>query len=97
MGTIEIWALLTVFGAVCAFSVTVIGFALTAVATLFLLGLFNVVIGGNVTLGVLGGGLVALQIGYFAGIVASAVVGSLGQAPRKDPTGLKGDLHVKHD
>lgn len=96
MGTIGILALFAAFGAISALYVSVVGFAVSSVAIVGLLGLFALAAGGGLTLWVLGGCLVALQVGYAACLVASAVIGSFWRLPAKEPP-LKGDLHVKHD
>jgi hypothetical protein len=97
MGTIGIWALFVAFGAISALYVTVVGFAVSSVALVGLLGLFAALLGGGVTGWLLWGSLVALQVGYAACLVASAMIGQTWRAPVKDPPPLKGDLHVNHD
>jgi hypothetical protein len=97
MATIGIWALFAVFGAVSALYVTVVGFALSAVAAVALLGLFSAVAGAGLGVWTLGGSLIALQVGYVACIVAMAAIGHGSRLPRKNPRRLEGDLHIKHD
>lgn len=96
MGTIGIGVLLTAFGAVCAFYVSVIGFALSAVAVVVLLALLNLLMGGRFSAGAFVGGLVVLEVGYFIGIVACALIGHMRPLPAKEPRPLEGDL-LKHD
>ncbi|MEG9502550.1 MAG: hypothetical protein MIN69_11935 [Methylorubrum extorquens] len=99
MGTITIWALFALFGGVCARYVSVIGFFLTALANVAFLVLMSVLTGsGTFGAGVLAGAFVAMQVGYFAGLVALALVRHVVRLSRKDPRRVeKGDLHIKHD
>ena len=97
MATIGILTLFTLFGAVSAFFLTVVGFGVVALIAVALLGVFGAVTGAGFTAWTLGGSFVALQVGYVAGVLASAVIGPLRQASRKDARRLRGDLHIKHD
>ena len=97
MGTIGIWALFAVFGAISARYVTIVGFAVSALAAVGVLTLLALAAGTGLSAWVLGGSLVALEVGYAAGLVTSAVIGHAWPLPAKDPPPLKGDLHVKHD
>jgi hypothetical protein len=96
MGTIGIGALLAAFGVVCAFYVSVVGFALSAVAVVVLLTLLNLCVGGRFSAGLFVGGLVVMEVGYFVGIVACALIGHARPLPAKEARSLEGDL-LKHD
>jgi hypothetical protein len=99
MGTITIWALFALFGGVCARYVSAIGFVLTALGSVALLALMGAVTGsGTVGWATLGYAFVAIQVGYFAGLVGFALVRHVARLSRKDPRRVeKGDLHIKHD
>ncbi|KQQ26418.1 hypothetical protein ASF53_21025 [Methylobacterium sp. Leaf123] len=100
MGTITIWALFALFGGVCARYVSVIGFVLTALGIVAFLALMNALTGSDTFgAGVLAGGFVALQVGYFVGLLALVLARHLARLLfKKDLRPVeKGDLHIKHD
>lgn len=100
MGSITIWALFALFGGICARYVSVIGFALTAVGIIALLAVTSAMTGGNTFgTGMLIGGFVALQVGYFAGLIALALTRHVARLLfKKDLRRVeKGDLHIHHD
>ncbi|SFK33205.1 hypothetical protein [Methylorubrum salsuginis] len=100
MGSITIWALFALFGGICARYVSVIGFALTAVGIIALLAVTNALTeGGPFGAGRLVGGFVALQVGYFTGLVVLALTRHVARlVSKKDLRQVeKGDLHIHHD
>lgn len=101
MGTIGILALFVAFGAMAARYVTIVGFCVSSLAILAVLALLDLSVGLGLSLWTLGGCLVALEVGYAAGLLVSAVIGQTShhasRRPVQDPPTLEGDLHAKPD
>lgn len=100
MGTITVWALFALFGGVCARYVSVIGFTLTALGIIALLAVMSALTGGDTFgVGALVGGFVALQVGYFAGLVTLVLVRhAMRLLFKKDLRRVeKSGLHINHD
>lgn len=98
MGTVGTWALFAVFGGVCALYVSVVGFVLSALAIVLLLGLVSLLFGGVFTVWTLVIAFVALQVGYFVGLIGSTLFRHVSRLSAKDPREVEeGDLTIKHD
>lgn len=99
MGTITIWALFALFGGVCARYVSVIGFVLTALGIVAFLVVLNALTGSGFGAGMFAGAFVALQVGYFTGLIAIVLLRHAARLLfKKDLRRVeKGDLHIKHD
>ncbi|MFJ7438102.1 hypothetical protein ACIQW5_10645 [Methylorubrum thiocyanatum] len=100
MGTITMWAVFALFGGVCARYVSVIGFTLTAIGIVALLALTGALTGSeSFSAGMLLGGFVALQVGYFCGLVGLVLIRHTARLLfKKDMRRVeKADLHIHHD
>ena len=101
LANIEVLALCALFGGVCAFYVSAVGFVLSALVTVLILAGLNWFAGGiagGVASGwTLAGAFVTLQVGYFLGIVGTAVASSLTSAIAKGNAEPGADLHVDHE
>lgn len=97
MATTGVLGLFGLFGIVCGFYVSVVGFALTALAIVTVIGVLSHFLGGP-----LGGWMpvaafVALQVGYFLSVVGTALVGHVRRLSPKDPRRTARDLHINHE
>lgn len=98
MSTIEILALFVVFGAICARYVSVVGFALTAILIAAVVAVIPLLFDAGVSVRMLIGTFIALQVGYFVGLVAAALFRHFSRLYAKDPRQVEdGKLHVHHD
>ncbi|UMY16000.1 hypothetical protein MMB17_14825 [Methylobacterium organophilum] len=97
MGTIGLWGLFAVFGAICGWYVSVVGFILTGLLVILAIGAVNFLLSGPLTALMLVGAFVALQVGYFVSVILNALVGHFTRLSTKDPRQVEGDLHMKHD
>jgi hypothetical protein len=97
LANIEVLALCALFGGVCAFYVSAVGFVLSALVTVLILAGLNWFAGGVASGWTLAGAFVTLQVGYFLGIVGTAVASSLTSAIAKGNAEPGADLHVDHE
>lgn len=93
----ETLALFGVFGAVCAFYVSVVGFALTAVVIIGALGLAGAAGFHHFGVWLLLGSFVILQVGYVAGVIGIAVAGHIRRLSTKDPSRIKGERRINQE
>ncbi|MGC5781681.1 hypothetical protein [Methylobacterium sp. NFXW15] len=96
METTGVLALFGVFGVVCGLYVSVVGFAVTALAFALLLTLVAYLIGG-----LLGGWMpalafLAMQVGYFLCLVGTALAIHVRGLP-KDARRTTRRLHINHE
>lgn len=95
LDNIQILALCVAFGGVCAFYVTAVGFILSALVMILILAGLTWIVGMPSGVWTLAGAFVALQVGYFLGIVGTALAGSVSSTVTKESgepeTGLKTD------
>ncbi|MCJ2010942.1 hypothetical protein [Methylobacterium sp. J-076] len=97
MGTTEILGLFAALGIVCGFYVTVVGFALTALAIVLVLAVAGAFVGGLFGGWMMVGAFVAMQVGYVACVAGSALVGHVRRLSQKDPRRAETDLHINHE
>lgn len=97
MTTLETLALFTVFGGVCACYVSVVGFALTAMVIVVLLGLLGAVGGHHFGYGLLAGAFVCMQVGYVAGIVGTALTRHVRRLSAKGTSRIEGHPRINQE
>lgn len=97
MAHMQILALCVVFGGVCALYVTAVGFILSALVTVLILAGLNGFGEGLAGGWMLVGAFLALQGGYFLGIVGSALVSSVSSAIARRAREPRADLHIDHE
>lgn len=97
MTLVETLALFTVFGVICAHYVSVVGFGVTALVIVVLLGLLGAVGVHHFGSGVLAGAFVCMQVGYFIGIVGTALVRHVRRLSAKDARPIEGRPHINQE
>lgn len=97
METTGVLGLFGLFGIVCGYYVSVVGFAVTAVAIVTVLGVLAHFVGGPMGGWMPAWAFVALQVGYFLCVVGTALIGHVRRLSPKGPRGTARDLHINHE
>lgn len=97
METTGVLGLFALFGLVCGVYVSVVGFAVTAVAIASVLGLVAVFIGGPLGGWMPAAAFVAMQVGYFLCLVGTALIDHVRRLSTRDPRRTERDLHIHHE
>ncbi len=97
MVTTGVLGLFALFGLVCGVYVSVVGFAVTAVAIVAVLGLVAAFVGGPFGGWMPAGAFVAMQVGYFLCLVGTAVIGHVRRQSTRDSRRTERNLHIHHE
>ena len=97
METTGVLGLFALFGLVCGVYVSVVGFAVTAVAILVLLALVAVFVGGPLGGWMPAAAFVAMQVGYFLCLAGTALLAYVRRLSAPDPRRAERDLHIHHE
>lgn len=97
MSLAETLALFGVFGALCAFYVSVVGFALTALVIIGALALASAAGLHHFGAWLLLGSFVILQVGYVAGVIGIATARHMRRLSTKDSGRIEGERRINQE
>nr|WP_254803888.1 hypothetical protein [Methylobacterium sp.]USU34672.1 hypothetical protein NG677_23955 [Methylobacterium sp.] len=73
MSSITALAIFALFGGICGFYLSVVGFAITAIGVCLLVGIVSALLGGPYTPLLLFGTFITQQVGFFVSVMGRAV------------------------
>lgn len=97
METMGVLTLFGLFGIVCGVYVSVVGFAVTALAIVAVIGIAAHFVGGPMGGWMPALAFVALQVGYVLCVVGTALIAHVRRLSLKDPRRTARDLHINHE